>query len=601
MSLLDELKRRNVLRVAVAYLAGSWLLIQILETLFPIFGAAETSIRFVVIALAIGFIPVVILSWVFEFTPTGFQLDKDARQSSDHKLRNHKTLDRIIIGILMLALVYFAVDKFIVDPGRDAAREQAVAERTRTEALVSSFGDRSIAVLPFINMSSDPDQEYFSDGITEEVLNLLAQVSDLRVISRSSSFAFKGQKIEIPDIASRLKVAHILEGSVRKSGNRVRITAQLIDGRSDTHIWSSTFDRDLGDIFAIQDEISAKVVEQLKVTLLGNAPTSEKIDSTAYGLFLRARHINHTGQGDKLLAEQLLTESLQLEPDYLPAISELARVYLDHSYDFDFESEEDRRRSVRDLVDRIAQVAPGAREELGWRAWIALSWDSDPQAAARFMERALRRNPRDLDILRSVAWFLSDLGREDEAIAVAKYVAIRDPACISCLINLSVIHRTAGQFDDAEKILQEAIEWAPDRPGIYWALGSVLLMAGKPDEAFDAFTQMKHHSSQLGRILALHDLGRLEEFESEFATFRLANQDNYEGIARIYAWTGDNDQAFEWLEKHADETGPNMLAQLGAGFYDKLKADSRWQAMLVKHGVDQTLYDDVNFDFTLSE
>lgn len=601
MSLFNELKRRNVLRVAVAYLAASWLLIQILETLFPIFGADETSIRFVVIALAIGFIPALILSWVFEFTAGGIQRDEDVQRGADGSSSGNKILDRAIMITLTVALAYFAADKFILDPGRDAERERVIAERTRTETLVSSYGDQSIAVLPFVNMSSDPEQEYFSDGIAEEILNLLSRITDLRVISRSSSFVFKGQDVEIPVIASRLNVAHILEGSVRKSGNRVRVTVQLIDARTDTHLWSDTFDRDLDDIFAIQDEISAKVVAQLKITILGNLPSSVVVDTTAYGLYLRARHINHSGLFDQIpLAVELLTEALELQPDYVPAMSELARIQLSSRYDFGFASQQERRQSVRALVDRISQVAPGAKEELAWRAWIAATWDSDPQTAAQFMELGLLRYPNDLDILRSVSWFLADLGRIDDALALSEYVALRDPECISCLVNLSTIHRQAGQYESAEKILRDAIEWSPDRYHIYWALGSVLLMAGKPDEALATFERDKS-AGPLGRIMALHDLGRLAEFEIEFATLRSEEQVDYEGIARIYAWTGDNDKALEWLDKLAEQNGQRTLDRLGVGFYDKLKLDPRFEQLMLRHGIDTTPYDDIRFEFTPPE
>jgi adenylate cyclase len=241
-------------------------------TTFPLFGYGDTPARMVVIVLAIAFIPSLFLSWTFEITPEGLKRDADVDHDLSITQVTGKKLDRIILVVLALALAYFAFDKFVLDPARDAELVEETVQKARSDALVESYGDKSIVVLPFVNMSSDEEQEYFSDGLSEEMLNLLAKIPELRVTSRSSAFAFKGEKIDIPAVAEKLGVAHILEGSVRKAGNQVRITAQLIEARSDTHLWSETYDRSLDDIFAIQDEIAAAVVAQLKITLLGAPP-----------------------------------------------------------------------------------------------------------------------------------------------------------------------------------------------------------------------------------------------------------------------------------------------------------------------------------------
>ncbi|MCZ6517722.1 MAG: adenylyl cyclase, partial [Gammaproteobacteria bacterium] len=311
MSLYSELKRRNVLRVAIGYLAASWLLIQIVETLFPIFGLADELVRLFVIILVIGFPLILIFSWLYELTPEGLKLEKDVDRTVSEAHHTGKRLDRAIIVVLTLALGYFAFDKFVLDPARDAAREETVARQARTDALVESYGENSIAVMPFVNMSDDASNEYFSDGISEELLNLLAKIPQLRVISRSSAFSFKGKDVDIPTLAEQLNVAHVLEGSVRKAGNKVRVTAQLIEARSDTHLWSGTYDRELDDIFAIQDEIAAKVVEQLKITLLGSAPETRKTDPEAYALFLQARYLRQTGDpGRDAEIVQMLEQAL---------------------------------------------------------------------------------------------------------------------------------------------------------------------------------------------------------------------------------------------------------------------------------------------------
>lgn len=326
--MIAELKRRNVLRAAAAYIVVSWLLIQVTETIFPLFGYSDAPARFLVIFMGICFTPVMIFAWVFEWTPQGFRKDKDIDPAQSIAPYTGKKLDRIIMAMLAIALGCFAFDKFILQPQRNAAQqEQQVAELVeakeegRSEALVASFGDHSIAVLPFIDMSIGKDQEYMSDGIAEELLNLLTKIPELRVISRSSAFAFKGEKIDIPEVGKQLNVAHVLEGSVRKAGNQIRITTQLIHARSDTHIWSETYDRELENIFAIQDEIAGKVVEQLKIQLLKDSPKSAQVDPAAYAMFLQARYLRRERTPESLeQAKGLLERALELDPLWPPGL-----------------------------------------------------------------------------------------------------------------------------------------------------------------------------------------------------------------------------------------------------------------------------------------
>ena len=232
MSLLAELKRRNVLRVLIAYLAGAWLLIQIADVLWPIYGLPDSGLQLLTNIIAIGLIPAVILAWVFEWTPEGLKRDADVSAGESIAPQTGKTLNRIVMVVLALAMGFFAFDKFVLDPARDVVREEAAEQRGRIDALIESYGDKSIAVLPFTNMSIDPEQDFFSDGVSEEILNLLAKIKDLRVISRSSAFEYRGD-VHIPTVAEALNVAYVLEGSVRKAGDSVRITAQLIDARAE--------------------------------------------------------------------------------------------------------------------------------------------------------------------------------------------------------------------------------------------------------------------------------------------------------------------------------------------------------------------------------
>jgi len=265
--LFSELNRRNVFRVAIAYLAAAWLLTEVAGTLFPMFGFGDAPARITVIILAIGFPLFLIFSWVFELTPEGLKLEKDIDRSVSMTRKTGKRLDRTIIVLLALAVSYFAVDKFIVDPARDAALVEETARQIRSDVLIESYGDKSIAVLPFVPLSSGQDDGYFADGLTEEILNALAQLPDLQVTGRTSAFFFKGQNVPVPEVADQLNVAHIVEGSVRRDAKRVRITAQLVRASDGFQLWSQSYDRTLDDVIAVQEDIAENVAEALDVVL----------------------------------------------------------------------------------------------------------------------------------------------------------------------------------------------------------------------------------------------------------------------------------------------------------------------------------------------
>ena len=297
MSFFSELQRRNVIRVAIAYMIVAWLVMQVSDVVISNITAPPWVFQVLMLFLAVGLPLAVIFAWAFELTPEGIKRERAVDRTRSITRTTGRKLDFIIIGVLMLALAYFAFDKFALSTDRDAAlieaTTQGISDRAAAERAGPEISDRSIAVLPFINMSDDASNDYFSDGLSEELLNLLAKIPELRVTSRSSAFSYKGKDFKIPDVGRELNVSHVLEGSVRKADNQVRITAQLIDVSDDAHVWSETYDRSLDDIFAIQDEIAAEVVARLRVTLLGEVPTVQETDPTAYALYLQARHLGN--------------------------------------------------------------------------------------------------------------------------------------------------------------------------------------------------------------------------------------------------------------------------------------------------------------------
>ena len=591
VSFFAELKRRNVFRVAAAYVVTAWLIIQVAETVFPVYGLSDGAIRLVITLLAIGFIPALIFAWAFELTPEGLKKERDVDRSQSITPHTGKKLDRAIIVVLAIAVGYFAVDKFVLDPLDEARTAEQVAEQVerarqagRTEALIDGYADKSIAVLPFVNMSGDTANEYFSDGISEELLNLLAKIPELRVISRSSAFSFKGQNIEIPEIARRLNVAHVLEGSVRKSGDRVRITAQLIEARADTHLWSQTWDRTLDDIFAIQDEIAAQVVDQLKVTLLGSTPRTEGTDPEAYALYLQARYLASKVSAETLKeAQNLLDQALEIDPEYAPAWNALGNLYTIQAGRSLLPIDEGYARA-RAALDRALAIDPdfaAAHANLGW-----IAMNDDLAQAARHIERALELDPSNALAMRYAAVLLRNLTRLDEAIALDEHAVARDPVNPIGFSNLGFKYLYAGRWNDAIRAYRDTLRLSPGYIGAQYYIGVALLLSGRPEEARAAIEQERFEGfRRIGLAMVWHTLGRPEASDAELT----ALIEKYEhhaayNIAYIFAWRGEIEDAFAWLDKAVEYNDPGLSEIPGWPLFAALHGDARWDAFMRRMG-----------------
>ncbi len=337
MSILGELKRRNVFKVVVAYTVMAWLLLQVADILFETFHAPEWVTQVLTVLLALGLVPVVVFSWVYEITPDGIRLESEVDRSRSITAATGQRLDHAIIGLLIVSTVYFFWESRFLDrepPGADLATDTPAVTPAAAAVLDAEEVDwlppeKSIAVLPFVNLSGDPAQEYFSDGISEELLNVLAKLPQLHVVARTSSFQFKGDNRDVTEIAQALRVRHILEGSVRRSGDRVRITAQLIDATSGYHVWSDNYDRELADIFEIQDDISSAIVESLRVELAlrgasGFSPGVDRSsDFRAYDFYLLA---STQADSNPRAAMDHLEQSLDFDQDFAPAHALMAQL-----------------------------------------------------------------------------------------------------------------------------------------------------------------------------------------------------------------------------------------------------------------------------------
>ena len=581
MSVFQELQRRNVIRVATAYAVAAWLIIQVVETLFPMFGFSAEAMRVVAIVLGIGFVPAVVGAWIFQFTPDGLQVDEGIDRDHAVSQTVRRNLDRAIIVILLLGISYFAFDKFVLAPDRAAVREAEVAEQARAEAVVGFYGDRSIAVLPFDNMTSDPEQEYFVDGIAEEVLNLLASIRELRVISRTSAFAFKGQGLEATDIAERLDVAHVLEGSVRKFGNTIRVTAQLIDARTDTHLWSHTYEREFENAFAIQDEIAADVVANLQIELLNPLPRSRYVDPEVISLTAQAAQLVQTrpeGVGDKM--HLLLSRALEIDPNYIPAL-ELMTAAL-WFQDYGNITDDEFADLTRPFYDRIRELDPeNALED--YTTAFNLAADNELEEAAAMYLHALSRDLSLADNVRLAGFFAWVIGKLDASIRLLEHSLAIDPLCYQCRYRLAISLMYNGDYERAQQELERF--QAIGRGG--WSdYIQVLLLQGKAREALAYIGSVKDDNERViailraGRAMALFSLGDTVEADAVLAEL-MAMQGVYQRdlmftATEAAAWMGKNDLVFENLFEMSATNYQYLRRRTLSPIWRDLHDDPRW-------------------------
>jgi TolB-like protein/Tfp pilus assembly protein PilF len=586
MSVFNELKRRNVFRVAIAYLAAAWLVTEVGGTVLPAFGYGDSELRIVIVILAIAFVPVLVLSWLFELTPEGLRREVEVAREQSITRYTGKKIDRLIVALLAIALGYFAFDKFVVEPRRVAEIVEETAQQARSEALVESYGEKSIAVLPFVNLSADPDQEYFSDGISEELLNLLAQVPELRVISRSSSFTFKGKDVVVPEVAKQLNVAHILDGSVRKAGNRIRITAQLIDARSDTQLWSESYDRELDDIFAVQDEISQTVVNELRIRLAGEAPRAQAVDPEAYALVLKARYF-FTKWGKENFEKSLvaLGQALTIEPEYAEAWSMMSTVYL-NQVRYGYLNRDQGFILAREANDRALAIDPNLP-----RAWANLSHireaNFDWAGAEAATNKALELAPRNPAVLNRAANLYNVLGRHERALEFYRRNLSDDPLSLVAHFNSANVLDRMGKLEEAVLEFKQHLELNPEDWGTHSRLAIIYLRQEHPERAMKELELDPDPQMQAwARILVLPALGRGEEasqrldaYITEYAE-RLPHK-----IAAIYGWQGKNDDAFKWLNRAVDQGDFQISDSMGHPLLVGLHDDPRWPEFLARMGL----------------
>jgi len=590
LSLFNELKRRNVFRAGIAYAVLAWLVLQVADVILGNIAAPAWVFKTLLLFVAVGLPFVLFFAWAFELTPEGLKREHEVDRSQSITPKTGKKLDRMIIVVLLLALGYFAYDKFVLSTGRDAALVEAALTANSEGGTIPQppdEADYSIAVLPFVNMSEDASNEYFSDGLSEELLNLLARIPELRVAARTSSFSFKGQQMEIPEIAARLKVTHILEGSVRKAGKQVRVTAQLIKADDGFHLWSETYDRTLDNIFAVQDEISAAVVKALKVSLLGAAPLAEEINPEAYSLFLQARYLsNRRSQEDYAKSAQAYHQALEIAPDYAAAWAGLALVTINQAgYGYiDFAPGVEQARAA---AERAVSLDPGLAAGWASLARIQANYDWNWSAANNSAQKALQLAPANSEVLEQAAQLAASMGNSEQSAAYHKNALAIDPLNYSAINNLSSSYEYLDRLDDAERTIRQLLKLSPNYVGGYSTLSYILLRKGEADKAMaEAEQELEHGWRSLSKAIILHTLGKQAEADAELAAFIEQYHEFWAyQVAEIHAWRNEPDEAFQWLETAYQNRDPGMGSLISDTSLRSLHGDPRWEPLLAKMGL----------------
>jgi TolB-like protein/Tfp pilus assembly protein PilF len=587
MSFITELKRRNVFRVCIAYVIGAWVIAQVADLVLDNIEAPDWVMQAIMLVLAIGLPLALILAWAFELTPEGIKREADVDRTESTTHVTGRKFDFAIIGLLAVALIFVVVDNYVLE----AEPEQAVIAAEQIPAAEPIEREKSIAVLPFVNMSSDPEQEYFSDGISEEILNELAQLPGLRVASRTSAFTFKGENRNMGEIAAILKVNHVLEGSVRKSGNRVRIAAQLIDASNEKHLWSEVYDRELTNIFAIQSEIARAVAQEIKIELSPEKEavltSTRTVDPEAHEAYLRGQYEAAKFTADSYTrAIEHFQNAMSADPEYAPAYAGLANSYFMLGQPLAAMRHRDAMPKAKKAALKALELDPSLPAAYSALASVAWIYDWDWKTADQMFRRAIELSPNSADAYSDYGIYLSAMGRHAEAIAQGQRAAVLDPLDLSGRAVRAEYYIFARDYDRAIEELQGLIEIEPTFARAYSIFGWIYNVSGRFEEAIEASRKEGKFTDEEAASLqaAFSDHGRngywrwhRERYETERSK---GHPVNLIELAWVYAQLGNADAAFALLDEAFEMRNGDLTFLKVDSYWDPIRGDPRFDELL---------------------
>ena len=587
--------------MAGLYLVGAWLTVQVASTVLPMFGAPEWLPRSIVTLLIIGFVPALVFSWAFELTPQGLRREEDVPPEQSITPRTGRRIDRLIIAVLVLALAYFAFDKFVLAPRREAA---LVATSRPNEQNTAA---NSVAVLAFDNLSDDKGSEYFSDGISEELLTVLQKIPGLHVAARTSAFSFKGKNAPAQEIGEKLGVAHLVEGSVRKAGDMVRIAARLTQARTGEEQWSENYTRNLKDVFAVQTELAQTIVEQLRGQLTGggaNPTTKEQIQAEvraaakggtknveAHESYLQGRYfINQHSEKGTDQAQGAFARAVQLDPQFALAWAGLAQA---HIWDCNFATEGGQKSfnahlaAAREAVEKALAIEPDLPEALSARATIENNFDYNWNGAAETLRKALALAPQDPVLLAWAGNLAVARDQVTQGVDFLRRAVALDPVNPQVRGFFAGTLSVLGLQEEARKEYTREIELNPAAPNAHAGVGLAYLAEGKFEEAATAAQQdAADWARLLGVACARWGQKRIPESDAALAELiaKFSETGAYQ-IAEAYGYRNEKDHAFEWLERARRQRDAGIPALRADPLLRNLHDDPRWDTFLRKVGL----------------
>jgi TolB-like protein/Flp pilus assembly protein TadD len=572
-----ELKRRNVYKVGVAYAVVAWLLMQVASQIFPFFEIPNWVVRLVVLFLVIGFPVALIIAWAFEVTPEGIKRT-EAADAAGQRSRGVAWIYVVLVGAALSVGLFF-VGRYTAGHGT-----------SRVSEVTTASPQKSIAVLPLVNESGDPKDEYFSDGLSEELIAALAQISGLKVIGRSSSFRFKDRKEDPKTIGEKLGVSTLLDGTVRKQGDRVRIVAALVNATDGIQLWTRTFDRELKDIFAVQEEIARAVAESLKVTLLGpedrpaqrGAPSNVEAHNAylqGHFLFLR-RNLE-----DYRKAVGYFDQAIRLDPNYALAYTERSEAW---SFIGDLTGQHEPAWSnARSDAEKAVAIAPDLAEARAALGWVRFFIDWKFAEGLSELKRAIELSPANPTANDLLARAILYLGRLDEAERQARQAVELDPLSVTAQGTLARVLFNAGKLDEADAAARKAAELQPASASSHrWQV----LIAAERGEGETALREAELEPDEGYRrfelAVAQYVVGDRQAADAALADLIANGRHNlaYQ-IAEVYAMRGERDKAFEWLQISFDNHDTGTLTLLVDPLLRGLRDDPRYKTFLAKLGL----------------
>src|SRR5437773_2868056 len=579
---LAELKRRNVYKVAITYAVVAWLLIQAASILLPTFEAPAWVMKAFVVLLAFGFVISVMISWAFEATPEGLKRTKDVSPEMSLPSWSARKFAAFIISLALIAAGLFAFQ--FLRPVGTSRRDVGQIEEGRPGGASLPISQKSIAVLPLLNESGDPKDEYFSDGLSEELIAALAQIRELKVIGRSSSFRFKERKEEPKTIGEKLGVATLLEGTVRKQGERVRIVAELINAADGIELWTRTFDRELKDIFAVQQEIAAAVASSLKATLLGADQRSAANPKTAeaHNAYLQGHYyFQRRNLEDYRKAVGHYDEAIRLDPEYALAYAERSEAWtLIGDLTGEGKTAWPKARTDAEKAVAIAPTLAEAHAALGWVRFFTEWRFAEGLSELKRAKELAPANPTANDLLARVIVYL---GRLDEAEKQGRQAVELDPLASAPQNNLARILWYQGKLDEADAAARKTAELQPNSASSRRWQVLVAIQRGDKETALRE-AQLEPDESYRRFELAVAQFARGDRTAADAALADLIANDrglDYQ-IAQVYAVRGEKEKAFEWLQIAMDNHDTGMLGLLVDPLLTSLRDDPRYKNLLAK-------------------